>query len=466
MVLQCLPTRPGQPADRPEYFDHRYVLPVHQEYPLSKINWHEVDDALEFFEEPHVYMNRTTGRPVPISMTSVAHSCQEHFDAQLVISKMKTSRKGWPRVKYVKNAVLVDREDVALQNEYLRQDRGAMLVSGETTLVSLKPYDMSESVYGPAMLVALNAMHPKRNRDDAPNECYSYERVLTDEEIVNMWALNGEDARNRGTEAHLQLQLAVEAAPFRRDDPEVVVGLRFFDCISDEWRPYRAEWEIEYEGVAGSIDLIIARGGQDVDDGPLELAIVDYKRSVDLPNKMRDAYGKKMTGALAHLDDCDGAGYALQLSGYQYVLQKLGFVVVDRVLMSVHPDRPFCTSVPYLKDEISYLMEERFALNAARESCSMRCPLCDEPLHDAVVVTDPEGREIVVDRKIAQVKKLPILRDDDETTKVVREHVESVIVPPTIPTFALTWKKLMPPSGHIRPTFFREDAPTDGKGLA
>ena len=458
MVLQRLPTKQGEPPPRPEHYDHRYELPAHALYPLAKINWHPLDSRLVFYEEPHVYT--LDGVPLSISMTSVAHSCQEEFDADRAIELMKMSRsQSWPRLKYTTDIKLIDSYSDVVAS------RGVCIVKGDVTVASSKAFDFG-SMTGRSVVDAIRQMRSaKRTHDDLTTgvdqeKIYTFEREMTEDEIKESWRLNGEDARNRGTEAHLHMQLAVESVPFRADDVEVSHGLKFFERISSSWRAYRAEWEIVFPeaDLAGSIDLVIATGGESLDDDdppPMKLAIIDYKRTKDLKSKMRG--GRRQQAPMAHLDDCDGATYALQLSGYQYILEKVyGFEVVDRVLMSIHPDTPFCTSVPYLETEIEYLMAERIALTEARASCDLRCPISNVCLHDPVIVADGEER-ITVDRKCALLKNWTILEDDTETKKRVGEHVTKVKREVPIPTFSATWKAQMPVSGEILPFIFQAD---------
>ena len=71
----------------------------------------------------------------------------------------------------------------------------------------------------------LDGMRIREKKDD--EEWYTLDRVLTDDEIIEKWEKNGEDARNRGTEAHLQMELWLNSEPVRLDDGEVIVGLDF-----------------------------------------------------------------------------------------------------------------------------------------------------------------------------------------------------------------------------------------------
>jgi hypothetical protein len=415
MPLQRFSTRAGDPPPRPEHFDERYRPPPHRVYPLSKYNWHPRDDQLVFHEEPHVYVHVPSGQPFPWSMTGVVHSCQPAFDPDAGIAAMRGGKsQAYPRKMYVHD-LRVEHDPAALH-----ASRGALLAYDDGfTVAALQPPSVVHD--GEAVHAALLAVSKKRRRD--PPTLYSFSREYDADDIKAAWAANGMDARNRGTEAHLQLQYAAEGLPFRADDPEVVVGLRYFDSLGDEWRAYRTEWEIwdDKAMVAGSIDLVIARGGESEDDGPLRVVLVDYKRSKDLKAKMRAYGGKKMLPPLDHLEDCDGDAYALQLSGYQYVLERCyDLVVEDRVLVSVHPDKPHTTSVPYLGDEIKTLFAQREALVDAYRTCPHRCPVSEVALHDPVRVRE---RDDVVDRKTAMLRGWTIERVDDDVRRAVEAYV-------------------------------------------
>jgi hypothetical protein len=83
--------------------------------------------------------------------------------------------------------------------------------------------------------------------------------------------------------------------------------------------PFRTEWRIAAPdiGLAGSVDFV----GR-LPDGTY--AVMDWKRSKELPNKMdnrNNKYGKNAKYPLSHLDDCDGSKYCLQLNMYRCVPQ-------------------------------------------------------------------------------------------------------------------------------------------------
>ena len=82
------------------------------------------------------------------------------------------------------------------------------------------------------------------------------DRVLTDDEIIEKWEKN-EDARNRGTEAHLQMELWLNSEALRLDNGEVIVGLDFTkNCLAPIGAsvPHRVDNIRGGRNVAGCID--------------------------------------------------------------------------------------------------------------------------------------------------------------------------------------------------------------------
>ena len=390
-----------------------------------------MDERLVFLEEPHVYL--FDGKPLRDSVTSVAHMCQESFDRNKAIALMKSSTKErWPRLKYVLDPNEVD------DPSKVNFTRGLLAVVDGKTVAVARAGDFDTDVEGHDLVDCLMATAII----GGDVTLHTFERGMTDDEIFASWDANGLDARNRGTEAHLQMQLYVEGKPFRADDVEVVVGRAFLDRFpGDAWEGYRCEWEIVYEeaDLAGSIDLVV----RNVETG--RCIIVDYKRSNKLQANLVGY--RKMSAPLNHLDDCDGATYALQLSIYQHVLERVyGLEIQDRILITLHPDKPYCTSVPYLREEVDHLMARRRAEVEALKTCTDRCPLTDVPLHSAVrAIVDGQPR--TVDRKSALAKGLRIVGDDAATRDRVQAHIRMNARYPSQPSFTTRWKSIMPKVG-------------------
>jgi hypothetical protein len=234
---------------------------------------------------------------------------------------------------------------------------------------------------------------------------------------------------------------------------------------------YNTEKEIVCEDadLAGSIDLILWDAKRGVHH------ILDFKRSEKLRLQMR-GYGKMAAPFDKHLDDCKGAGYALQCSIYQYVLaREYGLKFGSRVLLSLHPDAPFATKVPYLAAEVEYVMAGRFALVRARRACAeadparCACAATGAPLVDAVRVAkalvtpsaDTAGAKeetdegtVLVSEKIALVRKWP-----HEADLAARAHVDEAVaavrdpVPELDRSRCTPWRKQMPEGGLCEQLF-------------
>jgi hypothetical protein len=363
--IECCRLTPsiGEPHPRPMHFDERYVLPVHGEERLLQVtNKHTRDAHITFYEKPHIYI--VNGNIVSQSISSLAHDFEEPFNHMFGINAMmKSKREAWPRKTYVKNPKSVDLDTIDIQAGCLLHDEITNI-----TLSSLTP-DASRNWSAAHILQMLQSVaRDRKNIDKAI--LYNFEREETSDEIKEKWAKNGEDARNRGTEAHLQMELWFNSLPVRLDDPEVKVGI---DFIRNHLRPigakaFKTEWEIygEDEDIAGSIDLaVILPSG--------ELFLIDWKRSEKLKSKMKGY--KKMKEPLSNLEDCSGCSYALQLSSYQYTIEKYyGYKIVGRALVSLHPDAPFTTTVPYLKKEVEYIMNRRRLYNTTRKKLEQEFP--------------------------------------------------------------------------------------------
>ena len=164
----------------------------------------------------------------------------------------------------------------------------------------------------------------------------SFTRAMTTNEIEASWEDLRQDASSRGTEAHYQMELYLNRDGARISDPEVRVGMRF---LATEMVPLGAKaWRTElefgtaavahlypdglHEDLAGSIDAVFSLP----DSGGGGFVVVDWKRSPKLRSATR-GIGRnptKMEFPLDHLDACDVAKYALQLSIYAYALRRYG----------------------------------------------------------------------------------------------------------------------------------------------
>lgn len=431
----------GPAAAPPPDYEDGYVLPHHYEKPLAALHSHPLDRALVFYEEPHVYTFH--GVPTSVSVTGLAHEYEKPFVAEDAIAGMRTARsQAWPRVEYVVGAT----PDVETAGVW-PAGRGALAVADGKTIAAVQPQALCAGVTRTEVRAVLEAVAIKGRGADLPHaEVYSFEREKTGTEISNEWSRRGRLASHLGTEAHFGAELFLNGLPCRWWEGEMGV---LFDFLRRHMLPrgivaYNTEKEIVCADadVAGSIDLIVWDARRGVHH------IVDHKRSDKLRGSLR-GYGK-MAAPFSHLDDCKGAAYALQTSIYQYVLERdYGLTIGDRVLLSLHPDQPFCTSVPYLKAEVDYIMRRRFALVRARRAAAeaeerFRCALTGAPVVDAVRLAD--GRAAM--EKAAQVQGLEATKDVPlraAFASAVAARMEPVALDASA---CVGWRRLMPEGGR------------------
>ena len=170
---------------------------------------------------------------------------------------------------------------------------------------------------------------------------------------MNMWERNRRDAAANGTYMHYLFEAYLNGYSVPETSPEFQMLQSFLQSMNG-WRAFRTEWTIfgEEENLAGSIDLcaVNCRG---------ELAIIDWKRSANLPSKY--ASPQALKPPLQHLSDCAGQHYRLQLNCYRYLLEKYyGFAVSRMLVVCCHPDRgrtPFIDEVPRMDVEVCRIMK-------------------------------------------------------------------------------------------------------------
>lgn len=430
--------RQGPCEKRPDDFMDGFELPAHFRKPLHEVYPETIHDDMEFLEEEHLYISTINGMKIPASdsVTKFAHDYQDHFDGKFAISMMKKStKKKWPRLEYVVNPQKVGKDG-------FKCDVGCMITVSDVTVSVMQPNSTfgieSDTIYNLLKQIELNT------DSSCGEEYYIFDRTMTDDEILYKWERNGLLKRNMGTAAHRNCELALEGLPYRWYDPEMKA---FFTFIKDYIIPNGAtimstEREIRSLrlDIAGSVDAVFKMPDNSI-------VVVDWKLSDKLYMNMTGF--KKMMAPLNHLDDCDGAGYALQTSIYQYLFEtEYGYKVSERILVSLSPENPFITSVPYLKNEVKYIMEKQEKLVQARNNVQgFKCDITNKTLVKPVKCED--GR--TVSEKVALLHKLKY-NPDKELEKKIDEEINKLLVPVVFDnTGTQNWKKSMPKHGGIRP---------------
>lgn len=174
-----------------------------------------------------------------------------------------------------------------------------------------------------------------------------------------------------------------------------------------------------------------------------------------------------MTEPFDHLDDVDGCKYTLQLSCYAFLLSKYYKKKIRALaLCVVHEQNPTYTFVPYLCEEVEYLMRMRREQVAARlrvetddvEGRLPRCALTGHILYDGVWVESQDAQGNVerrtANRKDAQARYPGrFFPEAKEETQQVRARIDEVTYDTPSPEAAdlarrcIPWSERMPMDG-------------------
>lgn len=291
---------------------------------LEKINHHERDDRIVFYEEGHKYL--IDGQETKVSCTKLVHSQFSKFDTKGVIKGIINSQK------------------------YL---------NGESEYSNMSPQDIEKEW--------------ERRGKEARN--------LGTEMHANIeFLMNSMTLRNTNIFEFDACAVTIEMTQFNN------FCKMYMDKSLGPSKlvPYRTEWVIYDEsiGLAGSIDILFKSRGPLPNDPnrsyPAEglgyefpsfeekeerYYIFDWKRSKEMKTKYAGRGTKKdrmcsIKGS--KLENCDYSKYSLQLNVYRRLIEaKYGIRVAGMVLVSIHPKHKDFQSytVPFLDYEVDKIFE-------------------------------------------------------------------------------------------------------------
>ena len=303
---------------------------------LERLNAHPRDAQLHFVEESHSYYIR--GVRTHGSVTGLIHEYSSGFDARAVIEKMRSGRN-WPRPGYLRHPCP---EDVVVE---LRATPEAAR--------------LHELIVSHGACDAEICAEVKATARAAPRlACLMESLSLSDQEIVEKWRLNKEEAARRGTWMHWTFEAHLNRVPVPHDAAEFQLFSQFLGALRG-LAAFRTEWAIfaEHEGLAGSIDFV-AR------DSAGSVYIYDWKRAKNLRSKFANPW-ENMKFPLGRLPDCQGNHYRVQLNIYKWMLERYyGARVAAMFVVCLHPDngdQPFVDRVPVIPE-----IEELMAIQRTR----------------------------------------------------------------------------------------------------
>ena len=305
---------------------------------LARLNAHVRDSHLQFVEESHTYYIR--GVRTHGSVTGLIHEYSQEFDARGVIRKMRCGQH-WPRPDY-------------LRQPYPSQIIAQLESKTEPEAVYLHGLLVSPFATEAQICTAVKDMTAKFSHLHALVEGLS----LSEEEIIEKWRLNGEQAARHGTWMHWTFEAYLNREAVPDDSVEFQLFLPFLNTLGG-LTAFRTEWAIfaEEEGLAGSIDFV-------AQNPTGRLFIFDWKRSRNLRTQYDSRWGQ-MKGPLHRLPDCKGQHYRIQLNVYRWILEHYYDVhVAEMFVVCLHPDNgdsAFIDTVPVIPE-----VEELMAIQRLR----------------------------------------------------------------------------------------------------
>ena len=186
-------------------------------------------------------------------------------------------------------------------------------------------------------------------------------RGISQESVLQEWDQKRDDSINHGNRIHNALERFEKTTFILPEDEDLrPMILSVASDYSHYYRIYQEQCLYNTEHlIAGTCDklLVCTSHAKSVID------IADYKTNLSKGIQFKNDYGQYMLGPLSHLQDCNYNKYALQLSGYAWLLQQqTGKKVGSLHIRFIPPHNPLAhypIPVPYMKYEIESMLQWR-----------------------------------------------------------------------------------------------------------
>lgn len=290
---------------------------------------------IAFVEETHKYFDVTNPDAVFTSVTTLIHNYTQPFDKEF-----------WSAYKSLEK--LLSKEAWAIEKK---------------SLLNTKKFDK--------VLLELHNI----NENDFNRE---------QQAILDAWDEENRKSCERGTKIHADLENSFYKKKKDIDISKFEIGGKFvceknrtsLDLENGIYPEYLIS-RISEDGklrIAGQIDLLVKKGNK--------IVIGDWKTNKKIETKSffnsKTKSSVKMKFPLNNLDDVNYWHYALQLSTYAWMIQKLNpeFEIEDLVLVHFdHSDNMTVYHLPYLKDEVIRMLNHFKKESALKTSRDKRKPI-------------------------------------------------------------------------------------------
>lgn len=187
----------------------------------------------------------------------------------------------------------------------------------------------------------IKKFHPEFNVKEQAKK-YAFKHGLNIEDVTKLWAKIGKDSADLGTDVHefgeqLFYQYLDGNGLIFKETSNVEYKIKMYEfwvwlTKQDRYIPILSETKVfsEVYKIIGTFDLLL------FDTVTNTLVIVDYKTNKDLYKNFK---GQVLFYPFHYLLDSPFNIYQLQLSTYQIPLEELGFIVSDRWIVHISPEK-------------------------------------------------------------------------------------------------------------------------------
>ena len=187
--------------------------------------------------------------------------------------------------------------------------------------------------------------------------------LMEDQEIVELWRLNGRVASTRGTLLHRHTEMHLNGQEIEPPlSPEFQQIVAILQVLSGRGlRAFRTEVCLFHCRLclAGQAAALFQDAGG-------AITILDWKRRKSI--RFDDSF-RTLREPLDHLPDCNGWLYSLQLNVYKFMLEtEMGLNVGGMFLGQVHPSllRARLIELPNMDEELELIVEDQIHRGDAR----------------------------------------------------------------------------------------------------
>lgn len=218
--------------------------------------------------------------------------------------------------------------------------------------ISHKYYDVEGNQYM-SISGVLNLIKPLFERDKL-SAMVANKAGVSQESVLAGWTQTAKRATDHGTRIHESIEYFQNTASIRQGDEDLESMIRSICSTYNEYGKVMQEeclFDDEYR-IAGTADKIL----QVTNHKASKFDIEDYKTNMSKGIVTFDKYGKHLLHPMEHMESCNFNTYALQLSFYAFMLERMTGRKVRQMHITFIPPNNYMNwkkiPVPYLKTDV------------------------------------------------------------------------------------------------------------------